>query len=100
AVASKWAFEIGPVRIFERLGDAQYKLRCVFRYEGKGATAKTILWTDGNGDEIEQPDEITTCPGEVRFSAWFMNFGPHLTITAGDRQFKPTGFTACGAPRY
>ncbi len=100
AVASKWAFEPGPVRIFERLGDAQYKLRCVFRYEGKGPTAKTILWTDANGDETEQPDEITTCAGEIRFSAWFMSFGSNLTITAEDRQLKPVGFTACGAPKY
>jgi hypothetical protein len=29
-----------------------------------------------------------------------MNFGSDLTITAGDRQLKPVGFTACGAPKY
>jgi hypothetical protein len=100
AVASKWAFESGLVKIFERLGDANYKLRCTFRYEGKDRTGKTILWTDANGDEQEQPDEITTVDGQERFSAWFMSFGPDLTITAGNHQFKPVGFTACGAPKY
>lgn len=100
AVANKWAFETGPVKIFERLGDALYKLRCVFRYEGKDKAAKTILWTDANDDQKEQPEEITTADGELRFSGWFMNLGPDLTITAGDRQLKPVGFTACGAPQY
>ncbi|MDB6030952.1 MAG: hypothetical protein JWM16_1290 [Verrucomicrobiales bacterium] len=100
AVASKWAFETGTVKIFERLADADYKLRCTFRYEGKDKTAKTILWTDANGDEQEQPEEITSVDGTVRFSGWYMNFGPNLAFTAGDRLFRPEGFTTCGAPKY
>lgn len=100
AVASEWAFEAGPVRIFERLGEADYKLRCAFRYEGKDKTAKTFLWTDANGDEKEQPEEITSVDGTMRFSSWFMNFGPDLAFTAGERLFRPDGFTACGAPKY
>ncbi|HZZ73941.1 MAG TPA: hypothetical protein VFE24_16935 [Pirellulales bacterium] len=100
AVANRWAFETGTVRIFERLGAAQYKLRCAFRYEGKPPQAKTTLWTDANGDEQEQPDEIATVNGELRFSGWYMNLGPDLTITAGDKQLKTVGFTECGAPKY
>lgn len=100
AVASGWIGDAKPVKIFERLGDADYKLRCVFRYEGKDATARTDLWTDANGDEQEQPEEIATVKGKVQFSAWYMNLAPDLTIYAGEQQFKVAGFTACGAPRY
>ncbi len=100
AVANRWAFETGTVRIFERIADAQYKLRSVFRYDGKPPAAKTTLWTDANGDQQEQPDEVTTVDGEIRFSGWYMNLGPDLTITAGDKQFKVLGFTSCGAPKY
>lgn len=100
AVAEKWAFESGPVRIFERTGEGQYRLRCAFRYDGRGPSAKTILWTDSNGDAQEQPDEVQVADGTLRFSAWFMNLGTDLTISAGDKKFQPTGFTACGAPVY
>ncbi len=100
AVASKWAFEPGDVKIFARLGEADYKLRCAFRYEGKDKNGKTILWTDANGDEQEQPEEIQSVDGNVRFSSWFMNLGPDLGFTAGNRLFRPVGFTACGAPKY
>ena len=100
AIATNWAFEAGPVKIFERLGEGDYKLRCTFRPEGKDKTAKTTLWTDANGDEQEQPEEVQTVDGTVRFSGWYMNLGPDLSFTSGDRLFKPTGFTACGAPKY
>lgn len=100
AVAEKWAFEAGPVRIFERVGEGQYRPRCSFRYEGKGRSAKTTLWTDANGDGQEQPEEMQVADENLRFSAWFMNMGPDLTITADDRNFRPTGFTACGSPIY
>ncbi len=100
AVADKWAFEPGAVTLYERLGDGDYQARTSFRYEGKGASAKTTLWTDANGDAQEQPGEITTAAGELRFSGWFMNLGPDLTITAGNKQLACTGFTACGAPVY
>ena len=100
AVASKWAFENGLVKIFERLGDGDYKLRCTFQPEGKDKTAKTILWTDANGDEKEQPEEVTTVDGAIRFSGWYMKLGPDLAFTADDHLYRPTGFTACGAPKY
>ena len=100
AVASNWAFDNGLVKIFERVGDADYKLRCTFRPEGKDKTAKTFLWTDANGDEKEQPDEVKSVEGAVRFSGWYMNLSPDLAFTSGDRLFRPDGFTDCGAPKY
>ncbi|MDB6155604.1 MAG: hypothetical protein JWL90_4057 [Chthoniobacteraceae bacterium] len=100
AVASKWAFEPGKVNIFERLGEGDYKLRCTFRLEGKDKSVKTFLWTDANGDELEQPGEVQSVDGSVRFSGWYMNLGSDLTFTSADRLFRPDGFTACGAPKY
>ena len=100
AVASTWTYETGPVRIFERLGDARYQLRSMFRYEGKNQDAKTIYWADKNGDGIEQPGEVTTVSGNLRFSSWYMNMAPNMALSAGDKLLKVTGFTACGAPEY
>ena len=100
AVASKWTFESGPVRIFERIGDGDYKLRAMFRYEGKDKAAKTIVWSDENGDGQEQPGEVIGVPGTLRFSSWYMAMAPDLTISAGDRLLKVTGFTSCGAPKW
>ncbi len=100
AVASRWAFEAGTVKIFERVGDAEYKVRTVFHPAGEGKTATTSVWTDANGDEQEQPEEVRSAEGSFRFSAWYMNLGPKLSFTSGDRLFKTTGFTPCGAPVY
>ncbi len=99
AVASKWAFEAGPVNIFERVGDADYKLRAGFSYEGKDNT-KTLYWADENGDGKPQPNEVTTVPGALRVSGWYMAMAPDLTLSAGDNLLKVTGFTATGAPKY
>jgi len=113
AVAANWAFNIGPLRIYERLGDADYRLRTLIYYadkdgneirptgHGKRANAaKTMVWADENGDGQRQPGELSSGPGELRFSGWYMNVTPDLTLYSGDRQFKVAGFTACGAPRY
>jgi hypothetical protein len=112
-VASNWAFNVAAFRIYERLGDGVYKLRTVIfpaDANGKelGATghgeqnkaAKTMVWADANDDGQRQDDEITGTTGELRFSGWYMNCAPDLSLYCGDRQFKVTGFTACGAPKY
>lgn len=101
--AEGWAYDVMPVRIYERIGNADYKLRASFKYEGKpgeGGGAKTTLWADENGDGAEQPNELATAAGHVRFSGWYMNMAPDLTIYAGNRQFKVAGFTSCNAPKY
>ncbi len=100
AVAPGWAFDTSPVQIFEQLGDAQYKLWASFNYAGKDNDRKTIFWADENGDGQQQPGEVTSVDGHVRFSGWYMNFAPDMTIYADDRQYKVAGFTSCGAPRY
>jgi hypothetical protein len=100
AVAGNWAFDAGTVKIFERLGPADYKLRASFDYLGKDKEAKTVYWADENGDGQRQPNELTTVAGHLRFSGWYMGFTPDMTIYAEKRQYKVVGFTPCGAPKY
>ena len=100
AVAGGQHDRAGMVRIFERLGDADYKPRASFTIAGQDKAAKTTYWADANGDEREQPEEVTTVDGAINFSGWYMYLAPDLSIYAGTRQYKVTGFTACGAPRY
>ncbi|MBM4040611.1 MAG: hypothetical protein FJ290_19060, partial [Planctomycetes bacterium] len=113
ALASNWMGNVGPLKIYERLGDANYKLRTVVYYtdkEGneipltghgkKADAAMTMVWADANGDGERQPDECSGAPGEMKFSGWYMNLTPDLTLYSGDSQFKVTGFTPCGAPKY
>lgn len=112
-VAANWAFNTGPLRIYERIGDADYKLRTlIYHVDDKGneigptghgqpANAKkTMVWADENGDGQRQPGEISGTDGELRFSGWYMNQTPDLSLYAGKLQFKCTGFTTCGAPKY
>ena len=100
AVAPGWIHGSNAIRIFERVGDANYKLRSMFIYEGKDKTAKTIFWADQNDDGQRQVNEETTIDGQVTFSSWYMGLTPDMTIYAGSSQYKVAGFTACGAPQY
>ncbi|MCY3018945.1 MAG: hypothetical protein NTW87_07955 [Planctomycetota bacterium] len=113
AVAGNWSFNTGPLCIYERVGDADYKLRTVIYYadaNGKeipmtghgesGKAKKTMVWADENGDGQRQPEECSGVDGELRFSGWYMSFLPNMTMYANHQQFKVAGFTACGAPKY
>ena len=112
AAAGNWAFSTGPLKIYERVGDADYRLRTVVFYtddDGKEAgpsghgekvkATRTAVWADGNGDGKRQAGEITSAAGIMRFSGWYMNVTPELALYGGDKQFKPAGFTKCGAPK-
>jgi len=100
AVAPGWIHGSPFVSIFERVGDADYKLRTRFIYDGKKETAKTIFWADENGDGLRQTNEETVVDGHITFSGWYMDLTPDLTIYSKTNRYKVTGFTACGAPRY
>jgi hypothetical protein len=115
AVAAHWAFSNGPLWIYERLGPADWKLRSQLSYSdangkdlgqsGHGqrwdpATTRTVLWADANGDGKRDASEIISVPGIVTVSAWYMNITPDLTLYAGDKQYRCTGLTACGAPTW
>lgn len=101
-VAPGW-YVFGPspfITIYERLGDADYKPRARFDFEGKDSAAKTHYWADANGDERQQPDEVTTVPGELQFNNWYLGVTPTLTLYRGRSQWKVAGFTPAGAPLY
>jgi DNA-binding beta-propeller fold protein YncE len=114
AVAAHWAFDNGPVWIYERLGEADWKLRSMLSYcdaagkdlgrSGGGtkwdATTRTVLWADANGDGKRDDNEVTSVPGVMKFSGWYMGVTPDLSLYAEDRQFRVSGLTACGAPTW
>ncbi|MGB2821057.1 MAG: PQQ-binding-like beta-propeller repeat protein [Phycisphaerae bacterium] len=113
AVASNWAFNTGPLKIYERAGEADYRLRTVIFYvdaagreapasgHGQGIQAvKTACWADENGDGKRQPNEIASTDGILKFSAWYMNVTPELALYSGKGRFPVKGFTKCGSPRY
>lgn len=112
ATTAGWAFNMTPVKMFERLGAGQYVLRSELFYAdkngreldgdevGKEKQLQTGYWADRNGDGQRQNDEVYFTSGVVRVSGWYMNVAPDMTLYAEDRQFKPTGVTACGALQY
>jgi hypothetical protein len=113
ATTSGWAYNRSPLRIFERVGEADYKLRAeIYDCDASGnelpATAhgqtgkvtKVAVWADENGDGKRQPEEVKVFDGSFRFSGWYMNVTPELALYSEKQQFKPAGFTACGAPKF
>ncbi len=112
ATCSAWAFNLAPVKFYERVGTGQYVVRGTLFYadkegreianlaEFKGDPPKSGFWADENGDGQRQANEVTLVDGAVRVSGWYMNLAPDMTMYAGDRQFKLSRLTACGAPAY
>ena len=112
-VASTESGAVGPLHIFQRLGDGQYKLRTAMFYvdeagrelppsgHGKPSGAKqTMIWSDANDDGERQADEMSGIDGEMRCNGWFLWATPEGSLYSKDKQFKLQGLTACGAPRY
>ncbi|MBE3069109.1 MAG: hypothetical protein IMZ66_02625, partial [Planctomycetes bacterium] len=105
ATTAGWAYNAAPITIYERTGEGRYVLRAAIDYERDAADknkkiTRTLVWSDANGDAQRQDDEITSAPGEVRVSGWYMMMAPDLTFYGRDCQFPVTGFTACGAPKW
>ncbi|MDQ3622710.1 MAG: PQQ-binding-like beta-propeller repeat protein [Verrucomicrobiota bacterium] len=112
-VAAHWAFNSGPLRIFERRSDSDFPLRGMVSYlDGKGkflttpsahgepmGAAQTVVWADRDGDAQLDSDEIVSrADGELGFSGWYMSVTPDLALHNGASRFPVTGWTACGAP--
>jgi hypothetical protein len=65
------------IRIFERVGEGDYKLRAEWRPDYGAQT--TVVWSDINGDGKEDPNEVTTLPYAVQLhgsNSWSMNMNP------------------------
>lgn len=101
--AHQWLHGPHPIDIYERLGDANYKLRASFRYTGKSKEVRTTYWADENGDGESQSNEEISVNGSVKFGGWYLGVTPDLTfytMSGEGMQFKVNGFTDCGAPRF
>jgi len=105
----------GDVKIWERMGDADFRLRAIVR--NKYALAMrdskdvsiTQVWADINGDGLEQDSEWQTREGALHFAgsnSWSLNLGPDMALYGWDRSdgklkvLPLAGFHANGAPRY
>ncbi|MCY3021892.1 MAG: PQQ-binding-like beta-propeller repeat protein [Planctomycetota bacterium] len=90
-----------PVRIFERLGDADYKLRTVL-YPPDEKTKEIRVSADENDDGQEQPAEVKTYNLDLGgwIQGWYLSMTPDMTFYGTLHQVKVTGWTACGAPQY
>ncbi len=98
------------IRIFERLGEGDYRLRAEIRPDFAART--TTIWSDANDDGIKDAGEMVTVPaiwGIHGANCWSMNLNPHdFTVfpvvsegaTKKYYQLKRAGFTACGAPKW
>jgi len=101
AVTSGFLHGAKPVRIYERLGEARYKLRTILRRpEDKSKGLR--VWSDENGDEREQPAEARTFDVDLGgwIQGWYMPMTPDLSFYGTRYRIAVTGFTPCRAPRY
>jgi outer membrane protein assembly factor BamB len=101
------------IRIFERLGEGNYRLRSEVRPDYKAKT--TTFWSDVNGDGKRDADETVTLPMVLvthGSNCWSMNLNPRdfsifpVVIDPLDPtkrtvyRLAPAGYTACGAPLW
>jgi hypothetical protein len=110
AVCKDW-HGANPVSIYERLSAGQYALRTRIDpiqdgvdKRGKPSSTPTgaRVWSDANGDQQEQPDEVREQHIELGMwlSGWYMPMTPTMIFYGGNYRIAPTGWTACGAPLY
>jgi len=81
------------IRIFERMGEGEYKLRAEWRPDY--GTQTTTVWSDINGDGKQDADEITTLPFTLQLhgsNTWSANINPsrfHALWRTAERQGDP-----------
>ena len=101
AVTSGFLHGAHPVRLYERIGEADYKLRTVLSVpEGKGKGVR--VWADENGDQREQPAEVQSYEIALGgwIQGWYLSMAPDLSFYGTRYKIAVTGYTSCGAPRY
>ncbi|HUT33209.1 MAG TPA: hypothetical protein VNE39_07010 [Planctomycetota bacterium] len=101
ATTSGFLHGVHPVRIYERLGNANWKLRTIL-YGPSGKTKEVRVWADANDDAKEQPEEATTTAIDLGawIEGWYLCMTQDLTFWGTRYKIPATGFTACGAPQY
>ncbi|MFA6293897.1 MAG: hypothetical protein WC637_19065, partial [Victivallales bacterium] len=87
SVVTAFGVDHGPagLRVFERIGEGEYKLRAEWKINHANQT--TTIWSDVNGDGKQDPDEVKTLPYTVAVAGanqWSMNMNPaDFTIYGG-----------------
>ena len=90
----------GDTTIYERLGDANYKLRSSLKRIDNNK--KVEVWADANDDAQRQDNEVKTFDIDLGgwINGWYMSMSPDLSFYGSLYQLKVTDWTACGAPVY
>jgi len=101
ATTSGFLADRHSVRIYERLGDADWKPRTIL-YPPDAKTKDIRVWSDENDDGKEQPGEVRTYALDLGgwIEGWYLSMAPDLTFYGTRYKIAVTGFTACGAPQY
>lgn len=70
--------------------------------DGEALNNYSFVWSDVNGDALPQPEEVLISPPGVRLTcySWPSRVNNKLEFSLGNRLFKPTGYSKCGAPLY
>ncbi len=89
------------VRIYERLGDANYKLRSAL-YPPEDKSKEMRFWADENDDAKEQPEEVQTYNIDLGgwFGGWYLCMTPDMSFYGTRYKVGVTGYSSCGAPKY
>jgi hypothetical protein len=101
ATTSGFLAEKHSVRIYERVGDVQWKARTIL-YPPEDKSKELRVWADENDDGKVQPGEVKTYTLDLGgwIEGWYMSMTQDLTFWGTRYRISPTGFTACGAPQY
>ncbi|OPZ27350.1 MAG: hypothetical protein BWZ02_01675 [Lentisphaerae bacterium ADurb.BinA184] len=96
-----------PVRIYERLGEGDYRLRTILSphpWTPPGEKGRTGLrvWADANDDAAEQESEVRTFEMSLGgwLQGWYLSMAQDLSFYGCMYPIRVTGWTACGAPLY
>ncbi|MHC4887575.1 MAG: DOMON domain-containing protein, partial [Planctomycetota bacterium] len=101
------------IEVFEKLADGSYALRADITRELSKKAATTFFWSDRNGDQKRDEDEIQSIPLRLDIAGqwWLMMEARSLTFAAKAidpaikgsatmKAFKVASYTACGAPLW
>jgi len=101
ATTSGFLHGVHPVRIYERLGEANWKLRTVL-HGPDGKNKEIRVWADENDDAKEQPGEVRAFTMNLGgwIEGWYLSMTQDLTFWGTRYKIPATGFTACRAPQY
>ena len=102
-VGGGWGGPFRPNFIYERLEAGKWILRAKLTPHQKEWQAVGVtVWSDRNGDALEQPDETKRYDIELGgwIDGWYMPCNQKLGFSGGSYYIPVTGWTACGAPEY